>query len=434
MRPRFYRQWLEGVRIEQDPETGNLPYISPRPMTESDSTAWTSGYLLMIWYAWLHYGDRALLEDHFESMRGYVEYLRSQAEEDLLPPDKYGDWLSLAFNWQRGKPDSVGSAYYYYTADILAKAAAVLGKAEEAAGYRGLAERIAAAYHARFFNEEAGYYDTGSQFSQAFPLFLGIVPDAARPRVIAHLREGILVDAQGHLTTGMLGTKYLMEVLEAVGRDGYRMGCLPRGRAIPAGRISFRTGPPCPNGGINRGRTTTSSSAVSAPGSIGIWRAFALMRRPPASSISVSSRIFIRNWDSPRGSLRPSMARCGARGNSPARIWSCAFPCPPNTTATLRFPAQAPGQIRESGQPLDAVAGIHSVSCSGKEAVIEIGSGDYCFSASGLADLLPEPWAPAPTMQPEKPRTQQSASARGQARKRSARRGNPLHPRWKRAG
>jgi alpha-L-rhamnosidase len=51
------------------------------------------------------------------------------------------------------------------------------------------------------------------------PLFLDIVPQQYRQGVINNLMNDIVSVHQTHLTTGILGTKYLMEVLSLLGRD-----------------------------------------------------------------------------------------------------------------------------------------------------------------------------------------------------------------------
>jgi alpha-L-rhamnosidase len=114
--------------------------------------------------------------------------------------------------WQEGDPPSVGTAFYYYDSVILAKAARVLGKAPEAERYERLAQEIRVAFNRAFYDPERRQYDQGSQFGNAFPLFLGLVSEADRSAV----RDGILADLnrhQGHFTVGVLGAKYLIDAL-----------------------------------------------------------------------------------------------------------------------------------------------------------------------------------------------------------------------------
>lgn len=57
--------------------------------------------------------------------------------------------------------------------------------------------------------------DIGVQTAMVLPLYLGIVPNA--PRVITTLLNDIS-NRQNHLSTGIIGTKYLLLVLSDIGR------------------------------------------------------------------------------------------------------------------------------------------------------------------------------------------------------------------------
>ena len=81
-----------------------------------------------------------------------------------------------------------------------------------------MAEKIKEAYNTNYFHSEQNSYQDGSQMANAFPLYLGLVPDDRRGLVLAALVKQILVADSGHLTTGVLGTKYLPEALSGYGR------------------------------------------------------------------------------------------------------------------------------------------------------------------------------------------------------------------------
>jgi len=41
----------------------------------------------------LYYGDTKILSDNFEPMKRYVDFFTSMANGNILPKDRYGDWL-----------------------------------------------------------------------------------------------------------------------------------------------------------------------------------------------------------------------------------------------------------------------------------------------------------------------------------------------------
>jgi len=217
---RFYIKWLNDIRVNQDDSSGYIPYIAPRPISKGDPAfSWSSGYHLITWYHYLYYGDKQVLETHYESMKKYVDYLSSLSDGYILPNDKYGDWASPAEEWERGQPESTSTAYYYYLTTILAKVSCVLGNDKNAQTYEMLADSIKNAFNQRYYDPEEKKYDDGSQFANSFALFLGLVPEDERDAVMAGLVDDIVNKHDCHLTTGILGTKYLMETLSNEGRS-----------------------------------------------------------------------------------------------------------------------------------------------------------------------------------------------------------------------
>jgi len=214
----FYRHWLDGIRYNQNETNGDISIVSPRPYVaiEPDPT-WSSAYILMVWQFYLHYGDQRFLQSHFASMARYVAYLASLAKDFILPKYWIGDWGTIVEGWQEGDPPFISTAFFYYDAQILAKAARVLGHVDAAVQYESLAEQIKNALNRKFFNTEKHHYDQGSQFSNAFPLFLGLPQPVQRKELLQNILDDI-ARHDGHFTVGVLGAKYLLEALTQLGR------------------------------------------------------------------------------------------------------------------------------------------------------------------------------------------------------------------------
>jgi len=216
--PAFYNHWLNGVRLNQDGPTGDISIVSPRPyMSLEPDPTWSSAYLVMAWQYYVHYGDREFLAQQFDAMMRYVDYLGTQATNHILPKYWIGDWGTIVEGWKEGEPVSVGTAFYYYDARIVAKASRVLGRAAEEKKYAALAQQIRAAFNRRFFDPRKKQYEQGTEFSNAFPLFLGLADPADEPAVL----EGILRDLERrkwHFNVGVLGAKYLIEALTEHGQ------------------------------------------------------------------------------------------------------------------------------------------------------------------------------------------------------------------------
>ncbi len=205
----FYAKFLRDIRDVQDEAgaiTDTVPHVwGSRPA----DPAWGTAYPLLCWYMYQHYGDKRILEEHYEAVKKYVEFLRTREENGLVKFSYYGDWVAV----DKTPGSLVSSFYYYYGVKILAEMARVLGKSEEAKTYGSLAERIKADFHKLYFNPETKSYANGTQTANALPLFLGIAPDPVRGAVWRNLFDNIVYKNDSHLTTGIIGTKYIMELL-----------------------------------------------------------------------------------------------------------------------------------------------------------------------------------------------------------------------------
>ena len=209
----FYSNFLRDIRDVQDEKgtiTDTVPHIwGSRPA----DPAWGTAYPLIAWYVYQYYGDRRILEDHYEGVKKYVEFLRTRAENGLVKFSYYGDWVAV----DKTPGEVVSSFYYYYDVKILAEMAKALGKMGDAKVYEDLAEIIKTAFHRKYFDPKTRSYASGTQTANALPLFLDMVPEEERGGVWGNLFDNIVYKNNSHLTTGIIGTKYIMELLTRSG-------------------------------------------------------------------------------------------------------------------------------------------------------------------------------------------------------------------------
>lgn len=216
--PRFYNNWITGIRKNQDGSTGDIPIISPRPYIIDEGVEWSSTYLIMIWQYYVYYGDKNILYENYDAMKTYLKFLDTEADNHILKQGWIGDWGSLVKGWEEGEPESVPTAFYFWNSNILAKIATVLEEKEDTDYFSHKAETIKKAYNNRFFNPLKNEYHQGSQMANAFPLYLGLVPEEHKKFVLNNLVDDILNKNKGHLTTGVLGSKYMIDALTQNGR------------------------------------------------------------------------------------------------------------------------------------------------------------------------------------------------------------------------
>lgn len=223
----FYEKWLNDMRDAQQ-ENGRIPNTAPTLLGGmGGGIAWGSAYILIPWWIYQYYGDRTLLEEHYPAMKDYMEYLEELAATDEGPERPYiidefgGFWDSLG-EWEApvgertGPVNPLTNTYYWYlNARTFAKISDLLGHDAERGRYLDLADSIREAFNREFFIPELNLYGTEEPY-QSYLLFAlsgEMVPEDHRGAVLNNLIQDIMETRNGHLGTGILGTKHLVNFL-----------------------------------------------------------------------------------------------------------------------------------------------------------------------------------------------------------------------------
>ncbi len=221
---RFFPKWVADIHDAQDPHTGAITDTAPYRWGTRPADPVSVSYLLIAWMVYVHYGDTRSMYEHYEGFKAWVEYLASRAQDHIVTYSYYGDWAPPVEESVGGSQGTsavslntpgalVSTGYYYYAARLLSQMAEVLDKRADALHYAERARKIAAAYHEHFYDPATGGYGSNNQACNALSAYLGLVPEHLQDRVIENLVHDVLVLHDGHLTTGNLCTKYLLEVL-----------------------------------------------------------------------------------------------------------------------------------------------------------------------------------------------------------------------------
>ncbi len=225
----FYTKY--GYDLHQEQKKlggGNVPYVVPMSGYAGDgSCAWGEAATVIPWQVYLHFGDKTILQDQYESMKGWVEYMYHADEESghtrlWKVGCHLADWLALDGKIAGGvyggtDPYFVASAYYYYSTRIVAQAARVLEKDEDAEHYEKLASEIKEAIGREYFTS-TGRLAIDTQTAHTIVLFMDLAPEGAKERMKKDLRR-LLKDNYFHLNTGFVGTPYLCRALSDNGMN-----------------------------------------------------------------------------------------------------------------------------------------------------------------------------------------------------------------------
>ncbi|MCM1176900.1 MAG: glycoside hydrolase family 78 protein [Clostridium sp.] len=210
-----YEKWMADHRDEQRPD-GVLPDIIPTGgwgYGTANGLDWTSTIAIIPWTLYTFYGDTRPLEDCYENIKRYVDYVDRNSPEGLSSWGR-GDWVPVR---SHSSLELTSSVYFFVDATILSKAAALLGKEDDFRYYSSLAGKIRSAINAKYLDREKGIYASGCQTELSVPLYWGVCPDEFKAAVAANLAKD--VEAQGyHIDVGVLGAR---AVLNALSENGY---------------------------------------------------------------------------------------------------------------------------------------------------------------------------------------------------------------------
>lgn len=219
----FFHKWLVDLTDAQR-EDGQFPMVAPLKVADADGgPAWADAGAICPWTVYDVYGDRDILERHYEAMVRFVEFCRGRSTPDLLPPERFhcfGDWLHI----QAETPhDVIFLAYFARVTHLVAASAEVLGKTADAEKYRSLAAAIAAAFRSAYVDAD-GHVKGRTQTAYVLALASGVLEEEGIVQAARHLVEDI-TSRGWRLSTGFVGTKDLMLVLSAIGRNdvAYRL-------------------------------------------------------------------------------------------------------------------------------------------------------------------------------------------------------------------
>lgn len=203
---RFYKKWMSDIAAEID-MNGKIGMIVPNCFGGTTSAeAWSDAAIIVPWQVYMTYGDKDLLERQLASMTTFMETVLKEGYNH-----HFGDWLGIdapAGSYTGStRTELIAEAFLAYDLELLAKAYEVLGR--DGSRYRVLYEEAKNKFHADFSDE----YRT--QTEHVLALYFGL---AENPVKTAKGLADMIHESGDHLTTGFVGTPFL---LHALSDNGY---------------------------------------------------------------------------------------------------------------------------------------------------------------------------------------------------------------------
>ncbi|MFA6930993.1 MAG: family 78 glycoside hydrolase catalytic domain [Lentisphaeria bacterium] len=205
----FFRKWLRDQREAQFPD-GSGAIIVPNLFPEWKGEAgWADALVIVPWIMYQRYADISFLQEGYDSMRAWIIYRRDTATNLIPTKNSLGDWLALAKT--ETPKNLIGTAYFAFTTELMARTAALLGKKQDADYFHQLCAEIKLAFQ-REFLDESGLLTARTQTACVLALHFDLLPESSRAKNAELLRDLIAQNGM-KLDTGFLGTAYLTLVL-----------------------------------------------------------------------------------------------------------------------------------------------------------------------------------------------------------------------------
>lgn len=379
-------KWTDDILDAQSNE-GAFSDVSPRVIDLADGApAWGDAGIIVPYTAWLQYGDTRLIEHAWDGMTRWMKYIRAENPDYLWLKRRnndFGDWVAAGSTTDKYL---IATAYWAYDAQLMEQMARALGKSAEAAEYADLFAHIKSAFRPKFVHDD-GTIGNGSQTCYVLALHMNLIKDDLDAIAVERLIDDINVHEE-HLSTGFLGSTYLLPVLSENGHHYLSCKLLLKedypswGYMIRKGATTIwelwngDTGNPKMNsqnhfcfGAVSEWMYRYVAGIDVVPGSVG-YKQIKIRPRPWDANLngkahydSINGRIAVE-WDwSEEDGFRLNVV------------------IPANTTAQVYVPGLLREAVLESGRPIDKAEGIQFVEIKDGCVILNVRAGSYKFSS-----------------------------------------------------
>ncbi len=387
----FSQKFIQDI-VDAQTAQGAFTNVSPNTLPfgggETEGTsAWQEGMVgapgwgdagvIVPWTTWIQYGDKSVIENNWDAMQRWMEFIQSR-NPDFIRKNGVGpnfaDWLAPDPNTNK---DLLATAYWALIAHMMSQMAHAIGNEAGATRYDDLGKNIRSAFQKEYIKED-GQVGTGTQTSYVVALYTKMAPESLEPALADRLVKDIEV-RNWHLSTGFLGTPFLLFVLADHGRSdvAYRLllndtypswgYMLSKGATTWWERWNGDTGDPSMNsynhyafGSVIAWVYRYAAGIDTTPDSPGFKE---IVIHPHLDSRMPSARA---EYDSVYGKIVSDWK------GTPAGPFSLRVTIPANTRARIFLPAIPGARITEGGKAIEAQS-------EGGSNVVRVGSGSYTF-------------------------------------------------------
>lgn len=392
----LYAKWMQDIEDSQT-EEGSIPDVAPAFWNYySDDVTWPAAYFFITNNLYNQFGDVTPIQKHYPSMKKWIMYMKSKYMKNyIVTRDKYGDWcvppesLELIHAKDTNRLTDgklIATAYYYKLLSYMQRFANITGNKADANYYGLLSDSIRIAFQETFYNPKLKQYSNNTVTANLLPLYFGICPDSVRTAVFEKVRIKTHVENHGHISTGLIGSQWIMRGLTEYG--------YPDLAYIMASNKTYPSwGYMAENGATTiwelwNGNTAdpgmNSQNHVMLLGDLLTWY-YENLAGIRTNKTDVAFKKIIMKPTLPAGldfvkasyNSFHGLIKSEWKNSTDKFEWKISIPA--NTSATVYIPANSIEEIVESGAAITTNKDIKFIKEDDGAVVLEVPSGNYTF-------------------------------------------------------
>ncbi|MFI5132593.1 MAG: alpha-L-rhamnosidase C-terminal domain-containing protein, partial [Chitinophagales bacterium] len=315
----------------------------------------------------------------------------------IVTRDKYGDWcvppegpllIHAKDSSRLTDGQLIATAYYHKMLAYLQRFAGLLNKKEDAKVFGLLMDSIRMAFNKKFYDVNKKLYSNNTATANLLPLYFGLVPDSLKLAIFDKIRQKILVENNGHTSTGLIGSQWLMRTLSDYGSTDVAY-TLTTNTTYPSWGYMVANGATTiwelwngntANPGMN------SQNHVMLLGDLLTWYYENLAGIRSDKTEVAFKKIIMKpglptdlefvnaSYNSFHGLIRSDWKKTAENFE-----WNVTIPA--NTSAVIHVPARSVSDVTESGRELSKTEGVQIVKWENGSAILQAGSGQYKFTS-----------------------------------------------------
>ncbi len=392
----LYAKWMQDIEDSQTDE-GSIPDVAPAFWNYyTDDVTWPAAYFFISNNLYNQFGDVAPIQKHYPSMKKWMLYMKSKYMKDyIITRDKYGDWCVPPESLEliHAKDSSrltdgklIATAYYYKLLSYMQRFATITGNKTDAAYYSSLSDSIRSAFQQNFYNPKLKQYSNNTVTANLLPLYFGMCPDSARAAVFEKIRHKLHVENHGHISTGLIGSQWLMRGLTEFNQSELAY-TIASNKTYPSWGYMAENGATTiwelwngntANPGMN------SQNHVMLLGDLLVWFYENLAGIRTNKNDVAFKKIIMKptipaGLDFVKASYNSFHGLIKSEWKNSVDKFEWKISIPANTSATLYIPAGDIDEITENGKAVSSIPEIKFIKEDDGVVVLEVPSGNYSF-------------------------------------------------------